>query len=124
MQQAPKLQRLLLSSLPDPPYPPHKDGVGVNLKVLWGCKAPCTPLLLSLTQVTSSDSPGPFRTPLPHLESLCPKGVKPPGTPTQMSSDLPWLLERVDPTGKVPSLQQPVPCTHAGETVEENLKVR
>ncbi|KAB0392818.1 hypothetical protein E2I00_018187, partial [Balaenoptera physalus] len=24
-----------------------------------------------------------------------------------MSSDLPWLLEKVDPTGKVPSLQQP-----------------
>ncbi|TKC47920.1 hypothetical protein EI555_012962 [Monodon monoceros] len=33
-----------------------------------------------------------------------------------MSSGLPWLLEKMDPTGKVPSLQQLVPCAHAGAT--------
>ena len=81
------------------------------------------PIIQVLTQVTSSDSPGPFRTPLPHLESLCPEGVKPPGAPTQMSSDLPWLLEKVDSIGKAPSCQPPAPCTHTGTTVEENLKV-
>ena len=83
--------------------------MGINLKVLCTYKTQCMLLLLSLTQVTSSDSPGPFRTPLPHLESLCPKGVKPPGTPNQIYSDLPWLLEKVDSRGKVPSRQLPAP---------------
>lgn len=108
---------------PGRPYPPHQDEMGIHLKVLCAYQAQCMPLLLPLTQVTSSDSPGPFRTPLPHLESLCPEGVKPPGAPTQMSSDLPWLLEKVDSIGKAPSCQPPAPCTHTGTTVEENLKV-
>ena len=84
--------------------------MGIHLKVFCAYKAQCMRLLLPLTQVTSSDSPGPFRTPLPHLESLCPKGLKPAGAPTQMSSDLPWLLEKVDSIGKVPSCRPPAPC--------------